>query len=151
MLDVPRVAVRGCARTIRLAAAVALVLAVARPLAAAPNPFDGSWQAALVVNGTRCGVQLVMATGQRYSETIRCGGYMTYQAGTYTFANGTIFRTVRDWQPRQRYVLDSGYGGHYEPNAKPPGGSFRVAFPSPSTMVWRDTNFGGAITYQRVR
>lgn len=28
-------------------------------------------------------------------------------AGTYVFANGTLVRTVVDWEPKQRYVLDN--------------------------------------------
>jgi len=132
----------------RFAAAV-LVLGLAAPLAAAPNPFDGTWQSLLAANGMRCAVKLIMSAGQRYSEAIQCGGYMTWQSGTYVFANGILVRNVVDWQPKQRYVLDNGYSGHYEANAKPPGGSFRVAFTSPNTMVWRDVHFSGTITYQR--
>ena len=51
--------------------------------------------------------------------------------------------------PGHNYPL--GPGGHYETNAKPPGGSYRVAFISPNTMVWRDVNFGGTVTFRRVR
>jgi hypothetical protein len=92
-----------------------------------------------------------LAVTARYSEAIPCGSYMTWQSGTYAFANGVIARTVVDWEPKQRYVMDNGYYGHYEPNTKPAGGSFRVAFTSPSTMVWRDLHLGGTITYQRAR
>ncbi|HLY22183.1 MAG TPA: hypothetical protein VKT83_06905 [bacterium] len=136
-------------RLVRVQVAAALVLALAAPLGAAANPFDGTWQALLVVNGIRCAVKLVMSTGRRCAESIQCGGYMTWQSGTYVFANGTLVRTVVDWEPKQRYVLDNGYTGHYEGNAKPPGGSFRVAFTSPNTMVWRDVQFGGTVTYRR--
>jgi hypothetical protein len=54
--------------------------------------------------------------------------------------------------PRQRYIVGTVPGtGHYEPNATPPGGTFRYSFPSPNTMVWTDVNAGGTITYRRVR
>ena len=93
--------------------------------------------------GQRCTFNLVMTVGQHYSETLRCGNLMTWQAGTYVFSNGILVRDVTVWEPRKRYVLDNGYSGHYEENAKPPGGSFRVTFTSPDTMVWQDVNFGG--------
>ncbi len=93
------------------------------PLLAAQSTLDGTWNSALVVNGQRCAIQLIMSPGQRYSEAVKCGGIMIWQAGTYVFANGTLVRSVVDWQPKQRYVLDTGYSGHYEANAKPPGGS----------------------------
>ena len=67
----------------------------------------------------------------------------------HVFSNGILVRDVIDWGPRKRYVLDNGYSGHYEENAKPPGGSFRVTFTSPDTMVWQDVNFGGTVTYRR--
>ena len=129
--------------------AVILVCLLAGPLLAAQSTFDGTWNSGLVINGQRCIIKLIMSPGQRYGETIRCGGYMTWQSGTYVFANGTLVRTVVDWQPKQRYVLDNGYSGHYDANAKPPGGSFRVTLTSPNTMVWRDLQFGGSLTYQR--
>jgi len=129
--------------------AAMLVCALAAPVLAAQSTFDGTWYSALVVNGQRCTIKLIMSPGRRYNEAIRCGGYMTWQSGNYVFANGTLVRSVVDWEPKQRYVLDTGYSGHYEANAKPPGGSFRVAFTSPDTMVWRDVQFGGSLTYQR--
>jgi hypothetical protein len=135
-----------CIRFVTLA--VALLFTV--QLAAAQN-LDGAWNAALVIKGQRCRFNLVNTTGQHYSEILRCGRYMTRQSGTYVFTNGTLVRTVLDWDPKQRYVLDNGYTGHYEQNAKPPGGSFKVSFTSPNTMVWQDINFGGTITYQRAR
>ncbi len=129
--------------------AAMLVCFLTGPLLAAQPAFDGTWNSALVVNGQPCAIKLIMSTGQRYSEAVKCGSIMVWQSGTYVFANGTLVRSVVDWQPKQRYVLDSGYSGHYEANAKPPGGSFRVTFTSPNTMVWRDVQFGGTATYQR--
>jgi hypothetical protein len=115
-----------------------------------PNKFDGSWKSLLVVGAQRCSVNLVMGPEQRYSEIVRCGSMMTRQAGSYTFAKGVLIREVADWDPKQRYVLDTGYRGHYEPNAKPPGGTYKVDFPAADTMVWHDVNFGGTITFRRV-
>ena len=116
----------------------------------AQNKFDGAWTAGLVFNGMRCSVSLTMGPGQKYFETIRCGTMMTSQSGTYVVGqNGMVIRNVIDWQPRQRWVQDGGYRGHYEPNAKPPGGSYYVNFISANTMVWKDVNFGGVITYRK--
>ena len=130
---------------------VVLLLALASQLATAQNKLDGSWSAALVVGGQRCGISLIMQQGQRYSEMLRCGSLMTRQSGTYVFSNGLLIRNVTDWDPKQRYVLDNGYSGHWEPNAKPPGGSYRVNFVSPNSMTWHDVNFGGNITFRRVQ
>ena len=130
-----------------------LALALAAPVASAQSPFDGTWQAVGSVNGQRTVIQLVMNAG-RYRETVQCGSLMTMQAGTYSVFGNTLVRTVYDWEPKQRYVVDvrrNGLGGHYEINAKPPGGSFRVTFNSPDSMFWQDVNFGGTITFQRVR
>jgi hypothetical protein len=127
------------------------VLFILGQLAVAQNNLDGAWRATFVFNGQTCVFNLVNTAGQRYSETLRCGTMMTSQSGTYVFANSVLVRTVADWEPKQRYVIDNGYSGHYEPNAKPPGGSFRVSFTSSNTMVWKDVNFGGIITYKRVQ
>lgn len=118
----------------------------------AQSPFEGSWRAVFTVYNMRCTSNLVMSSGQRYSELVQCGSVTTWQSGTYVLSrDGVLVRNVIDWEPKQRYVLDSGYSGHYEPNAKPPGGSFRVTFTSPDTMAWRDVSFGGTLTYRRVR
>jgi|GEM_PF-1526706 len=138
---------------------VALSFALAAPFVAhaAQNPFDGKWEAGFTVNSWRCTANLVMGPGQRYSELIKCrppvgDTQTTWQSGTYVLSkDGLIVRNVIDWEPKQRFVLDSGYSGHWEPNAKPPGGSYRVNFTSPNMMVWRDVKFGGALTYRRLQ
>jgi hypothetical protein len=88
-----------------------------------------------------------------YSETARCGPYATGQSGTYrVFPNRILSRTATDFFPKTRYVVGAQVGtGHTEPNATPPGGTFRYTFTTPNTMIWRDVNFGGTITYRRVR
>lgn len=128
---------------------VVFLLALGSQFAVAQNKFDGSWKASLVVGGQRCGISLIMQPAQRYSETVRCGSMMTRQSGTYVVSNGLLIRNVMDWDPKQRYVMDNGYSGHWETNAKPPGGSYRVNFVSPNSMVWHDVNFGGNITFRR--
>jgi len=130
---------------------VALLFLLAAPLALAQNKFDGSWKAAFILGGQRCSLNLVMGPGDRYSELARCGTLMTRQAGTYVFSNGVLIRNVIDWDPKQRYVLDNGYSGHWEPNAKPPGGSYNVKFISPDAMIWQDINFGGTVTFRRLK
>ena len=51
--------------------------------------------------------------------------------------------------PGGNYAL--GPGQHYEPSAKPPGGTWRVTFLSPDAMNWYDMNFHGNLTYYRAR
>jgi hypothetical protein len=128
---------------------LAITFVLTAQFAAAQNELDGTWEAVVTIYGQRCTFNLVMTVGQHYTETLRCGNLMTWQAGTYVFSNGILVRDVTDWEPRKRYVLDDGYSGHYEENAKPPGGSFRVTFTSPDTMVWQDVNFGATLTYRR--
>lgn len=128
---------------------LSLVLLFSAPVAKAQNKLDGVWNAALFLRGQRCRFNLVNSSGQRYTETLRCGSMMTSQSGTYVLDNGTLVRTVVDWEPKRRYVLDNGYSGHYEDNAKPPGGSFKVNFISRDTTVWRDVQSGGTLTYRR--
>ena len=89
-----------------------------------------------------------MGPGNRYIENLRCPAGMTSQSGTWVFNQGVLYRTVLDFEPKSRYVLDSGYSGHYERNAPPPGGAFRITFTSPNSMVWQDLN-GGSVTYVR--
>ena len=133
----------------------AVVLAVAAlPLAsAAQSTLAGTWHGVAAVNGMRCTFDRVMTPTGTYSEIERCGPYATSQRGTYrVFPNHTVSFVVEDFTPRQRYVVDAVPGtGHTEQNATPPGGTFRYTFTSPNTMVWTDVNFGGTITFRRVR
>ncbi len=130
-----------------------LAVALAAPAVASAQSMDGRWQAALMLNGYRCTFDLVMNAG-RYREVVQSGGLMTMQSGIYTLSGNVLVRTVLDFEPKYRYVVDArsrhGRGGHYERNATPPGGSFTVTFISPDAMHWQDVNFGGTITFQRV-
>src|SRR5690242_9799649 len=131
-----------------------LALALTVPtVASAQNTLDGRWQAGFVLNGQRCSLNLVMDAG-RYSELAQCGTLMTLQSGTYALSGNLLVRTVLDFEPKQRYVVDGrplgydyrcpdgrytcpgwrggpggnyplGPGGHYENNATPPGGTFQ--------------------------
>jgi len=127
-----------------------LIALVAVPIAAAAVSFAGTWHGVLAMNGQRCTIDVVLAANGSYVQTARCGTLMTQQSGAYKIANGEIGFSVVDWSPKQRYVVDAQVGsGHYETNAKPPGGIFKYTFTGPNTMVWRDVNFGGTITMQR--
>lgn len=126
----------------------------ALPLAAAAqNSLIGTWHGAVALNGMRCTFDRVIGADGTYGEIERCGSMVTSQRGTYrVFPNNVVGFEVTDWNPRQRYIVGAQPGtGHYETNAKPPGGMFRYTFLSPSTMVWKDMNFGGTITYHRAR
>ena len=137
-------------RSLVAIAVVAALLGAAAPCGA-QSPFAGSWTGTVTLNAIRCRFDLVM-TADHYNEVARCGPYATGQSGTYrVFPNGTISRTVTDWTPKSRYLVDAQPGtGHYEQNAKPPGGTFRYTFTNADTMVWRDATYGGTITYRRV-
>ncbi|HEV3087827.1 MAG TPA: hypothetical protein VGX96_11430 [Candidatus Elarobacter sp.] len=134
-------------------AAVAATLFAVPAASAAQNSLSGVWRGFVQMNGMQCRFDLVMTPSGTYTETDRCGPYATGQSGTYrVFPNGTLSREVTDWMPKSRYIVGAQVGtGHYEPNAKPPGGTFRYTFTSPNTMIWRDVNFGGSITFHRVR
>jgi hypothetical protein len=135
-----------------LAAAV-LVLAAVLPAGAGESPFAGTWRATYPMAGMQCVFDLVMTAKGTYHEIERCGTVVTSQSGTYRlFPNGVISRTVEDWTPKQRYIVGARVGsGHWEANAKPSGGMFAYRIVSANTMVWRDVNFGGIITFHRVR
>jgi hypothetical protein len=138
---------------IALTFTAALLALSAVPVASsAQDPFPGTWHGVAAVNGMSCTFDRVMTTTGTYSEIERCGTLATGQSGTFhVFPNHTISFVVTDWTPKQRYVMDSGYSGHYEPNAKPPGGTFAYTFTTPNALVFRDVNFGGSLTYRRLR
>jgi hypothetical protein len=156
-----------------------LAVALAAPAVANAQTMDGRWHADVRVNGYPCTLDLVM-NGGRYSELARCGSMMTLQSGTYAMTGGLLVRTVLDFEPKQRYVVDGrplgydyrcpngqytcpgwyggpggnyplGPGGHYEPNATPPGGTYTVTLNAQDMMTWRDMHWGGTITFVRVR
>ncbi len=131
----------------------ALALCAVPLASAAQDPFAGSWRAAYPINGMSCQFDLVMTTTGTYNEIDRCGTYVTGQSGTYrVFPNHIVGRSVTDWMPKSHYVVGAAVGtGHYEPSAKPPGGMYRYTFTTANTMVWRDVNAGGTVTFHRVR
>jgi hypothetical protein len=138
-------------RSLLVIAVVAALFALAGP-SGAQDSFAGSWSGPVAVNGMSCRIDLVMTAGT-YNQLARCGTYVTGQSGAYrVFPNRTISLTVTNWTPKSRYIVGAQAGtGHYEANAKPPGGTYRYVFTNANTMVWRDANFGGTITYRRVR
>lgn len=139
-------------RNASIVAAFVAALLAAPAASFAQDPFAVTWRGFVAVNGMQCRFDLVMTPTRTYSETARCGSLATGQRGTYrVFPNRTISRTVTDFFPRTRYVVDAQPGtGHTETNATPPGGTFHYTFTTPNTMVWRDVNFGGTIIYRRV-
>ncbi len=124
---------------------------IAAPLTATAASFTGTWHGALAINGQRCTIEVTLAPNGSYVQTARCGIVMTQQSGTYKiFPNNQIGFTVINWAPRQRYVVGAQVGsGHFENNAKPPGGLFKITFTGSDTMVWRDLDYGGTISLQR--
>jgi len=138
-------------RLILAAIALMLVFAAAPRAAAADDPFAGTWRGFAATNGMQCQFDLVMTAAGRYFETARCGPYATSQSGRYrVFSNGTLSRVVTTWSPTQHLVVDATPGSsHYEPTSRPPGGTYQYRFTTPDTMVWRDVNFGGTLTFRR--
>jgi hypothetical protein len=139
---------------------IAILLLAITPLVAADHRLEGSWKATIPgpMAGQRCTVDEVITADQKYSETVRCGNSMTWQAGTYTFNQGVLLRTLTDFQPKQHYVVDvnptqpwlpANPPGHYEPNVPPPAGQYQVTFNSSDTMTWKDITFGGTVVLKR--
>ncbi len=154
-------------KQLKQVAGALLALALTAPIVASAQTLDGTWMASPTVGDLSCTMQTIMNSGN-YSELLKCGPYQTWQAGTYVLSGGALVRNVNDFEPKWRWVVDGGplvpynnYGryreyqggprGHWERNATPPGGSFQVTFTSPNTMVWRDVNFHGVVTFQRAR
>ncbi len=152
------------ARILALGGTLMVMLAAGATPAIAQS-FDGQWTASQQFNGMTCNFQLVMNAG-RYSELLQCGPYMTMQSGAYVYQNGVLARTVLDFEPKQRPIIQggplaqTGPNGrrylpgprvHYEANATPPGGTYRVTFLAGNAMNWHDLNLGGNITFYRAR
>jgi len=142
----------------RLVAALAIFLiALVAPLAAQAqtNPFVGSWRGIATVNGMAVTFNLVMQPNQTYSQQLQAGSMMTLQTGSYRVANGMIAFAVVDWQPKTQpvYHPTGTVGGYYtqQPMAKPPGGTFRYQFTSPTSVTLQDVSLGGIITFTRVQ
>lgn len=131
-------------------AAMALYLALAAQLAAGQN-LMGKWVGSAVVNGQRISFTMTVTAGNHYIETAQAGSLMTTQSGTYVFTNGLLVRNVIDWNPKQQMVMNPPLGTKSVPVARPPGGSFKVTFTGPNTMVLQDVNLKGTLTYQRVQ
>ncbi len=121
------------------------------PAGAVAASFTGTWHGAFTINRQRCTIEVVLSANGSYAQEARCGALMTQQSGTYRiYPNGEIGFSVVDWSPKQRYVVGTRVGsGHFENNAKPPGGAFKYTFTSANAMVWRDVDYGGTITLLR--
>lgn len=135
-----------------LRAAVMSLALVALPAAAqAAGSFTGTWHGSMRLNGQACTIQVSLSRNGSYLQTARCGTLMTQQSGSYRiFPNNEIGFTVVDWSPKQRYVVGPQVGsGYFVPNAKPPGGMFKITVTGANSMVWKDVDFGGAITMIR--
>src|SRR5262249_19551864 len=141
------------------------VALVAPAVATAQNNMTGTWVAYHNINGMSCSLTMVIDSW-RYSEAAQCGPYKTWQSGTYAVQGNLLVRQVLDFEPKTRYIVDGrplgydyscpygtyrcpgwyggpggnyplGPGGHYEANATPPGGSYRVTITSANSMTWQ--------------
>lgn len=128
--------------------ACALCFVAAAQMATAQN-LMGKWVGSAVINGQQYSFRMTITAGNHYIETAQVGTLMATQSGTFVLANGLMVRKVLDWNPKQQMVVEPPLGSHSVPVARPPGGSFRVAFPNANTMVLQDVNLKGTLTYQR--
>jgi hypothetical protein len=138
---------------IRNSRIVALGLALAMSIALwAQNSLTGKWSTAVQVNGQSITIESVYSPQGSYSEVTRAGTLATSQSGTFVFKDGTLTRTVKDWEPKRQWIVDATPGtGHYENTAQPPGGVYRVTFTNPDTAVFTDVNFHGTATFHRAK
>lgn len=144
-------------RRILAASAAGLIsLVVTVGTLAQTNSLVGEWQGVTTANGASITIDLVMGPDQHYSQQVRSGSLMTQESGNYviTGQNVVTFQVV-EWEPKTQpvYHPTGTVGGYYaqEPTAKPPGGSFRFQFTSPTALQLQDVNFGGVIAMNRIR
>ena len=138
-----------------LGVGIAGAFAVGAASAQGLSPMAGKWR------GVYQGVsfELIVSPDGRFSEQERMGQLMTMQTGVLRpLGPGVIAFVVEDWQPRTRQVYHPNpgvgdTGGYYttEPNARPPGGTYRVRLDGQGDMTMQDTQMGGQITFHRVR
>ncbi len=134
-----------------LSGCVAIVLALS-PMANAADSFSGKWRASMAFNGMNCQLDLAMSPAKTYTEAIHCGPYVTSQDGVYTVSKGVLGFDVRRWSPTRQWIVEPSAGaGHWEPTGKPPGGSYKYAFPTPNALSLHDINTGADITFHRVQ
>ncbi len=133
---------------------VALWFALATSIAlfAQQNSLQGKWTTTIQVNGQRVAIEAVYGPEDRYSEMVRSGSLMTSQSGTFLFRDGTVYRTVKDWEPKRQWITGAAPGtGHWQNTKQPPGGVFRVTFTNADTTVWNDVNTRGSTVFRRVK
>lgn len=141
---------RACSAVLAIAAAMAIAAGGAAH--AQGSGMAGSWR------GFAQGVtfNLVVGADGSFSEQEVMGPMMTMQTGVIQPTGpGVVTFVVRDWEPKSHPVYHpTGTVGGYttqEPNARPPGGTWRVRFEDPNVMTLQDVNLGGSVTFQRLR
>jgi hypothetical protein len=135
-----------------LIAAFALV-SVTAAAAQAPS-LIGAWRGIAQVRGVTVEFDMVIQPNGDFAETERTRTLMTRQTGQIHFVAPSIVTfVVQDWQPRTMpvYRPNGAVGGYYsqQPTAKPPGGTWRLTWRGPNSVVMQDATFGGAVTFNR--
>ena len=136
-----------------LIAALALISSVAA--AAQPPSLVGAWRGVAQVRGVTVEFDLVIQPNGAFTETERTQTLMTMQTGqTHILAPNLVAFVIQDWRPRTMpvYRPNGAIGGYYsqQPTSKPPGGTWRMTWRGPNSVVLQDTVFGGAVTFNRI-
>jgi len=143
-MEIPVKSLKGVALWFALATSIAVF--------ALQNSLQGKWTTTIQVNGQHVAIEGVYGPEGHYSEIVRSGSLMTSQSGTFLFRDGTVYRTVKNWEPKRQWIAGAAPGtGHWEDTKQPPGGVFRVTFTNADTTVWDDVNTRGSTTFHRVR
>lgn len=115
----------------------------------------GSWRGFAQIRGAAVEFDLVVQPNGVFTETERSRALMTMQSGqTHFAAPDLVIFEVQDWRPRTMpvYHPTGTVGGYYtqQPTSRPPGGTWRLTWRGPNSVVMRDVNLGGAVTFNRV-
>jgi hypothetical protein len=135
--------------------AAAMLLVGATAASAQNNLFVGTWQGNTALNGTPISIVIMFGPDFRYSQQVRAGTLMTLETGLYAVTGATLAFQVLDWEPKTKpvYHPTGTVGGFYtqEPTARPPGGTFRFQFNSPTSLRLQDMALGGVLVMNRLR
>ena len=117
--------------------------------------IEGKWKAIVTVLGISYTWETQFFPKGSYSELIRSPTNESYQTGTYTFDGNRLSRSVKNWEPKKRWIYlcpsDKSLTncGHWQEHLKPPGGTFEVSFINANEIKIRDINYGGELIFTR--
>ena len=137
-----------------MASEAAIAFAALSTAEAQQNPYVGAWRGVVTMNGLAITMDLIMQPDMRFSEQEATYAGVSMQTGTYIIAGDQLTLNVEDFEPKTHpvYHPTGTVGGYftYEPNAKPPGGTYRVRFLSADSFIVRDVYYLGEMRFDRV-